>query len=80
VIGDHYYSTDANRICTGGQCGAANAVLVKPNQAGTVTGTRAAAAAAREMGQLPIASHRSISTESVLLSRITMGGFWRLAQ
>ncbi len=72
VIGDNYYSTDADRIRTGGQRGAANAVLVKPNQAGTVTATRAAIAAARETGQLPIASHRSISTESLLASRITM--------
>jgi enolase len=72
VIGDNYYSTDADRIRTGGQRGVANAVLIKPNQAGTVTATRAAVAAARETGQLPITSHRSISTESVLLSRITM--------
>jgi enolase len=72
VIGDNYYSTDADRIRSGGERGMANAVLVKPNQAGTVTATRAAVAAARETGQLPIASHRSISTESVLLSRITM--------
>jgi len=72
VIGDNYYSTDADRIRTGGQRAVANAVLIKPNQAGTVTSTRAAIAAARETGQLPIASHRSISTESVLLARITM--------
>lgn len=72
VIGDNYYSTDADRIRVGGQRGAANAVLVKPNQAGTVTATRAAVAAARENGQVPIASHRSISTESLLTSRMTM--------
>jgi enolase len=72
IIGDNYYSTDADRIRTGGQRRVANAVLVKPNQAGTVTATRAAVAAARETSQLPIASHRSISTESVLVSRITL--------
>src|SRR5829696_610530 len=72
VIGDNYYSTDADRIRTGGHRGSANAVLIKPNQAGTVTATRAAIAAARETGQLPITSHRSVSTESLLASRITM--------
>jgi enolase len=72
VIGDNYYSTDADRIRIGGQRGAANAVLITANKAGTVTAIRAAITAARETGQLPIASHRAVSTESVLMSRVTV--------
>ena len=41
-------------------------MIVKPNQAGSVTAARKAFAAARRCGQVVIASHRSISTESTL--------------
>ena len=42
VIGDDYLVTSADRISAAAAAGACNAVLLKPNQAGTITETRAA--------------------------------------
>jgi enolase len=46
VIGDDYLVTSADRIAAAARAGACNAVLLKPNQAGTITETKAALEAA----------------------------------
>jgi enolase len=71
IIGDNLYSSDAGRIRQGAQAGYSNGVVIKPNQAGTVTATAAAVDAARAHGQTMIASHRSISTESTYICTVT---------
>ena len=71
IVGDNLYATDAARIAAGAAEGLTHGVIVKPNQAGTVTATRRASAAARAGGQTLMASHRSISTEDTFLSLLT---------
>lgn len=71
VVGDNFYSSDAARIETGARDGHTTGVILKPNQAGTVTGIINAAHAAARGSQHRIASHRSISTEELFLPRLT---------
>jgi enolase len=71
VIGDNYYSSDAARIEAGAEGKHTRAVIIKPNQSGTVTAVRSAVETARRMGQVVIASHRSISTEETFICALT---------
>ena len=78
VIGDDLLVTNAERVkkaAAGREC---NAVLVKPNQAGTVTETRAALDAARDAGFGAIVSARSGETEDVAIVHLAVG--WKAAQ
>ena len=67
ILGDNYTSTSPDRLASEGRAEHLDGVLVKPNQNGTVSGSLAFAAAARDRGLLTIASHRSIETESTFL-------------
>ncbi len=71
IIGDNYYSSDAARIEAGAAKQHTHAVIIKPNQAGTVTGIRQAVETAQRTGQIVITSHRSISTEETFISALT---------
>lgn len=72
IIGDNLYSTDADRLDQGAREGLTHGLIVKPNQAGTVTAVRRALEVAKRSGQVAITSHRSISTESTYLSVLTV--------
>jgi len=78
VIGDDYLVTSAARIAAAAQSRACNAVLLKPNQAGTVTETAAALAAARAAGWNTIISARSGETEDVTIVHLAVG--WGVGQ
>lgn len=71
VIGDNYYSSDAARIEAGAEKQHTHAVIIKPNQAGTITGIRQAVEIAQRLSQIVITSHRSISTEETFISALT---------
>jgi len=71
VIGDNYYSSDAARIEAGANKQDTHAVIIKPNQAGTITSVRRAVETAQRVGQIVITSHRSISTEETFISTLT---------
>jgi enolase len=71
VIGDNYYSSDAARIEDGAAGQHTHAVIIKPNQAGTITNVRRAVQTAQRTGQIVITSHRSISTEETFISLLT---------
>jgi enolase len=58
--------------------GAANTVLIKPNQRGTLTETKAAWDAAREVGFAGIVSARSGETEDITIVHLAMG--WGVGQ
>jgi enolase len=73
IIGDDYLVTDAKRVAQGIADGACNAVLIKPNQAGTVTAARAALDAARAAGWGTIVSARSGETEDVTIVHLATG-------
>ena len=71
VIGDNFYSSDTERIKIGAAQKYTHGVIVKPNQAGTVTAIQRAIKTAQCANQITITSHRSISTESLFLSMLT---------
>ena len=73
IVGDDYLVTSARRITAAAAAGACNAVLLKPNQVGTVTETRAAAAAARAAGWSAIVSARSGESEDVTIVHLAVG-------
>jgi enolase len=73
VVGDDYLVTNAERVAAGAGIGACNAVLVKPNQAGTLTETRAAFDASRDAGWGAIVSARSGETEDVTIVHLAVG-------
>jgi enolase len=71
VIGDNLYSSSPDRIENGAKQKLTHGVLIKPNQAGTVTEVCNAIKVAQRYSQEVITSHRSISTESTFLSLLT---------
>jgi enolase len=73
VIGDDYLVTNAARVAKAAGEGTCNAVLLKPNQAGTVSGLRAALDAARRAGWGTIVSARSGETEDVAIVHLAVG-------
>lgn len=73
VIGDDYLVTDARRVRDAIAARACNAVLVKPNQAGTITRARAALDAAKAAGWGTIVSARSGETEDVTIVHLATG-------
>ncbi|HWT30806.1 MAG TPA: enolase C-terminal domain-like protein, partial [Propylenella sp.] len=73
VIGDDFLVTDARRIEAAARDGTVNAVLVKVNQAGTVTEARAALEAGRRAGFGTIVSARSGETEDVAIAHLAVG-------
>jgi enolase len=73
VIGDDFLVTDAKRVQTAAAQGSCTAVLIKPNQAGTVTETLAALEAGRAAGMATIVSARSGETEDVTIAHLAVG-------
>ena len=70
VAGDNLCATNADRISGSFDNGLMSAVLIKPDQAGTVTATVHALNTAGSLGLSMIPSHRSIETSSTFLSDI----------
>ena len=73
VIGDDYLVTNAALVEQAVKDRACNAVLIKPNQAGTVTETRAALEAGKAAGFGTIVSARSGETEDVTVVHLAVG-------
>jgi enolase len=78
VIGDDFLVTNAARVSAAVATGACNAVLLKPNQAGTLTETLAALECARHAGWSTVVSARSGETEDVLIAHLAVG--WNAGQ
>jgi enolase len=78
VIGDDYLVTNAVRVTKAFEQKACNAVLIKPNQAGTITETLAALQAAKACGFSTIVSARSGESEDVMISHLSVG--WNAGQ
>jgi enolase len=73
VIGDDLFVTNRERVERGVEAGAANALLLKVNQVGTVTGAFDAAATASENGYAVQVSERSGQTPDTWLADVTVG-------
>ncbi len=78
VVGDDFLVTNAERVQAAAKDGACNALLVKPNQAGTLTEAKAAADAATKAGFGRIVSARSGETEDVTIVHLAIG--WQAPQ
>jgi len=73
LVGDDLFVTQLARLERGISEHVANAVLLKPNQIGTITGTIAAAEAARKAGYLRVVSARSGETEDTTIADLAVG-------
>ena len=73
LVGDDLFVTNTARLAEGIKKGAANAVLVKPNQIGTLGETLDLIAKAENAGYSYILSHRSGETEDTALADIAVG-------
>ena len=76
VVGDDFFVTSADKVRNA--AGACNAVLLKPNQVGTLTETLACWDAARAAGYGAIVSARSGETEDVSIVHLAVG--WGVSQ
>jgi enolase len=78
IVGDDYLTTNAARVAEAATDRACNAVLVKPNQAGTLTEALAALRAGQRAGFATIVSARSGETEDVSITHLAVG--WSAGQ
>ncbi len=78
IIGDDYLVTRVDLIEAARRDQACNAVLLKPNQVGTLTETRQAMLAARQLGMGMIVSARSGETEDTAIVHLATG--WNTGQ
>ncbi|HVL35565.1 MAG TPA: phosphopyruvate hydratase [Burkholderiales bacterium] len=73
VVGDDLFVTNPRILREGIEQGAANAILVKVNQIGTLTETFAAIEMAKRAGYGTVLSHRSGETEDTTIADIAVG-------
>jgi len=72
IVGDDLFVTNVNRLEQGVKDGAANAILIKVNQIGTLTETLDTMRVAREAGYNSVVSHRSGETEDTLIADLAV--------
>jgi enolase len=72
VCGDDLFVTNTERLQEGIEQGAANSILVKPNQIGTLSDAFDAIELAREHGYAPVVSHRSGETEDTTIAHLAV--------
>jgi enolase len=72
LVGDDLFVTNVDRLERGIELGAANAILVKVNQIGTLTETLDAIALARRSGYATVISHRSGETEDTTIADLAV--------
>ncbi|MDA8290094.1 MAG: phosphopyruvate hydratase [Actinomycetota bacterium] len=73
LVGDDLFATDVARLRRATELGVANAVLVKPNQRGTLSGALEVLDHARSRGYATILSARSGETEDSWLADLAVG-------
>jgi enolase len=78
IVGDDFLVSDAKLIREAANLGAANTVLLKPNQQGTLSETLNAWNVAKEMGYSAIVSARSGETEDTTIVDLAIG--WNVGQ
>jgi enolase len=72
IVGDDLFVTNPVRLQKGLDLGAANSILVKVNQIGTLTETLDAVAKAQRAGYTAILSHRSGETEDTTIADLAV--------
>ncbi|MFC3928464.1 surface-displayed alpha-enolase [Streptococcus caprae] len=72
LVGDDFFVTNTDYLARGIQEGAANSILIKVNQIGTLTETFEAIEMAKEAGYTAVVSHRSGETEDSTIADIAV--------
>lgn len=72
LVGDDFFVTNPSRIAAGIADGAANAVLIKPNQIGTLSETLTAIFMAQSSGYAAVISHRSGETDDTFIADLAV--------
>lgn len=72
LVGDDLFVTSSRRLARGIDEGAANAILIKLNQVGTLTETLQAMELARSVGYRTVISHRSGETEDTTIADLAV--------
>lgn len=73
LVGDDLFVTNTKLLKKGIDLGVANAILIKPNQIGTLSETIGAVLMAKRAGYRTIMSHRSGETEDVSIAHLAVG-------
>ncbi len=73
IVGDDFLVTNTARLSRAIEERAANAILVKPNQIGTLTETLEAIAMAKRAGWGVVIAHRSGETEDTTIAHLAVG-------
>ena len=73
LVGDDFFVTNTRRLQEGSGQKAANAILIKPNQIGTLTETIQAVQMAKEAGYGAVMSHRSGESEDTTIADLAVG-------
>lgn len=73
LVGDDLFVTNTKRLAKGIDLKAANSILIKPNQIGTLTETINAILMAKKAGYTTIMSHRSGETEDPIIADLAVG-------
>ena len=73
LVGDDLFVTNTKLLEKGIQSEVANAILIKPNQIGTLTETIDAVLTAKNAGYRTVMSHRSGETEDVSIAHLAVG-------
>ncbi len=72
IIGDDMFATNVERLRKGIEMKAANAILIKPNQIGTLSGAKAAVDLAHRHGYAAVMSHRSGETTDDTIAHLAV--------
>jgi enolase len=73
VCGDDLFATSAERLKTGIDFRAASAIIIKPNQVGTITDAIKTVKLAKENKIVVVVSHRSSDTEDPFIAHFAVG-------
>jgi enolase len=73
LVGDDLFVTNTEILQRGINTNVANAILIKPNQIGTLTETLATVRMAHDMGYAAVVSHRSGETEDTTIADLAVG-------
>ena len=73
LVGDDLFVTNTELLARGIEEGIANAILIKPNQIGTLSETISAVLMAKNAGYATVMSHRSGETEDVSIAHLAVG-------
>ncbi len=72
ICGDDSFTTNIKRLDLGSKLGAGNAIIIKPNQVGTLTDTYKTVKGAKSLGYTTITSHRSGETCEPLIAHLAV--------